>query len=217
MEIEKSNNPLRSKRKIYRILVVLVVLIASLGFLAKKYYFVPFNNPFIKVSTVSQIEGKNWKTFRNDEYGFEFSYPDGFNEGSSYKLEEDTYFNQFEGNIATLHITNTSVESSVEPARITIAIQENPTHENLSQWHTRETLRGDVRFINAHEVNSNGAVGLQYKVETLDKESYNWKKAWQTTTFINDRVRVTFYNMHYSEREEPMYDKVIPTFRFTRQ
>src|SRR3989344_6054086 len=72
-----------TKKGISPILVLVIVLTVVVGFLTFKYFTLPIYDhpaylPTPSTNQSGQEDIQDWETYRNDQFGFEFKYPSGW-------------------------------------------------------------------------------------------------------------------------------------------
>lgn len=175
------------------IIIILVAIIVVGGFLACKYSLV--SNFFNKNAQLEQEIG-DWKTYRNDEYGFEFSYPMNVNGHKfnshflDYKNPNDLAKNNIDPNPNSILFFSGSVylDASTNPLGCFYPVDIYVTRvltEDINVWFTeiKNSLEtpfyyesSEVRVIakvdTVIDIHINGRVGKQYDVD-IQAPHYN--------------------------------------------
>ncbi len=167
------------------ILIISIIVIAG-GILAWQYFGVPKEEvkaPGEKIEEVvskevAEDETANWKTYRNEEYGFEVKYPSDYEIKEEFSvspiteqeisLAEDPYIKAKKTSARPVQIlTRLEIKSPSFPpegAKIEIAVHNNPDNLPLNQW-----------LDSLSEAYEGGSVGGREVVSVLGIESI---KGW---------------------------------------
>ncbi len=101
---------MKSKLKIFLVIAVVLILGTGVFVFLKKFYFEPniVNEPLATTPVGAEnptTTGQNLKTYRNEEWGFEFEHPDGWS------FHENTFYSP----ASKLNVIGASPEENNKP------------------------------------------------------------------------------------------------------
>ena len=125
------NNKLTMSQKAFSKMLILIVVgvIAIGGVFAYKYSYQPSKQ--ITLSPQNQIA--NWKTYQNEEYGFEIKYPDSWYE-KHYYPSDVVELQNIDGKLYISTGGPCSDCIAAEGVRIAISLKDNPQRVSLKDY-----------------------------------------------------------------------------------
>jgi len=203
--------------------VIIVILIGG-GILAWQYFWVPKEVKAPEEKAPEEIvedETANWKTYRNEEYGYEIKYPpidwkvkDEFDGSSGVFLffreanEEDVIFCFFIGCPAPAISIVFQSYDNVESFWLWEIIEEKPERKPPLEGAFEKELKKEVVFIGNRKIT---------KVDATDPASPGWQ-SWYYV-FDSPKIESLIIFHYYTNEKEPIsyefiVEQMLSTFRF---
>ncbi len=203
-----TKDPKNSKRQAVILMVGGLLLLAMAGGLTLyRYLTTPFINPDQESpATIQQGDTANWKTYRNEEYGFEFKYPQnldlsevvvGADSGSKY------YYNYVSVTIDTpediLILKNKTDDSGVSPNLFRLGAF-NPINEESSPncFITAKTITIDSIPVDVCKESAESMGGPNQMYLNFTKNGLTFSA--QSGSYYNENIQLV--------------DQILSTFKF---
>lgn len=194
----------KSNREFILLLILGFILIAiNLCFLYKTYF--QKSEPTEQQNLVGD-EMANWKTYRNEEYGFEFKYPSTY---SAKMFEESTV----PGNLLEVRLAGPKKgQYDGPPAYIGISIWNNSKQLSLMDWATENSSFSNYSL---------GSLNTNLKNEILVGHkaiSYSWVGMGDgTTVVIENGQNIILLDTGANNKTDQVwqdFDSILSTFKF---
>lgn len=163
------------------------------------------------ISSTSEIDTSNWKTYKNEEYGFEIRYPKSWHIYKSYEIivistyPEDTLeIPSAYGLITINHRINITLDKLLETYK---GLTEHPKSSNI--------FPGSKEFF-FEKITIDAVKG--HKVTAISKEGVNESGI---VYFLPDRSNQGFFQFigsfkgNKNEKHAQRFEKMLSTFKFT--
>ena len=199
-------NPPISKSFKFPVLALAIVGVAIVGYFASAYYFTlwPFEVSVAPVptftprpSTAVKVEDtSNWKVYRNQEYGFEFKYPNDWN-----LKENKEYFN---GKLTTEVLLSTNFDDLAPIIQFFITPNVNTTNsENIEPYGEWTTIISKESVIIA------GIKTNRYVTSGPDAPNHT-----EISLVKNNNLFSIDTNIRDADLLKNVFDKILSTFKF---
>jgi len=194
------------------ILLILAVLVGG-GILG---YIKFFKKEIISVTQIKKPEKvlkdetANWKTYRNEEYGFEIKYPKDWDWTIIKEVRNYPIMFGPEDIIAKVRESLQNIENDKD-LTLWITVYDRMLFERGILPY-REKSTGYIK-VTSSEINVSGAKGMHYTTEFLEDKG-NYKKGEKTITvdlpLDGNYLSLYLFDCQYSD----IFEKILSTFRF---
>jgi hypothetical protein len=161
------------------------------------------NNPNSPAPIIAQNEFRDWKTYTNSEYGFEFKYPNNWDVASQEIIVGQTnYLNNYE----IIHSTNGFGNF---PSGIDFSLENNLAKLPIADWVSKNIDNTNVIKINKISVAEKPAIELT----TTDRSAVN--NTTYTEIYIPIMDKVLWFSVNNDLKEvKGNLKSIISTFKY---
>ena len=155
----------------------------------------------VVVPTTTTDQFKDWKTYRNEEYGFEFRYPGDW--------EIDNIIKNFISIKSKSDIDNIVNGLNYGPSNpINITIRDNPQKSTLNDWFNNQFEGWEVLSKEFTKINEHEAIRSSLAGESSSNTIFFQLPNGQIINFTHET-----YNFPYTD----IFNQILSTFRFINQ
>lgn len=159
----------------------------------------------------TEIDTSDWKTYRNEEFGFELKYPKEW-----YSIWENTFSNE---NIGA------PLELSLDGIIVAINVYDNVNKKSLSEWVKDNTIKRKIKVISSEEIDLDGnkyirtVLGPDGKFNFSDGRSIDSGYYIDTYILYDNKiysVGAYTYTLESFDKFKKYYDLIVKNLNFKK-
>ena len=179
---------------------IIIVAVITVGGVFAYQYFATKNN--LKKQTLN-IETSDWKTYKNNEYGFEFKYPNEWKTPTTYNHIPNASF--------WIYLGCPEIKMGGAggcPLQVILTSASSPEKFLSQEFSPDIDLNGKRSDISYQQINNIKTVSFTNFSDYPGNSKY--------LTFLGNKYYITFSDYLLSYQQNGIYNQILSTFKFTK-